>query len=96
MRRMSVRPAQHPDPDPLETNDVLLVTIGTIAWAAALLVLLVLRLADRGDVRGWWLGMCGYGIALGLFGIRYCRRRQWAIAREAVATGPSQGMPEAC
>ena len=91
---MSPRVAQRPDPVPLETDDVRLVAIGTIGWAVALLVLVVLRVAEVGEVRGWWLGMCGYGIALGLFGIRYCRRRRLAIARDAVVTDPSKGLPQ--
>ena len=62
--------------------------LGTAVWAAALVVLLVLRVADVGDVRDWWLGMCAYGIALGLFGARYARRRHEAIARDAAQTLP--------
>jgi len=79
----------HPDPVPLETDDVRLVLVGTAAWAIALVVLLVLRVLDVADVRDWWLGMCAYGIALGLFGARYCRRRHEAIARDA-----AQGLPQ--
>ena len=82
------RPARRPDPAPLETDDVLLVAIGTAAWALALVVLVVLRVTDAAEVRDWWMGMCGYGIALGLFGVRYCRRRHAAIARDA-----AQGLP---
>ena len=79
-----------PDPPPLETDDVLVVAIGTAGWAAALLVLLVLAATDAVDVPGWWLGMCGYGIALGLFGIRYCQRRHAAIERDR-----ARGVPQA-
>ena len=82
------RPARRPDPPPLETNDGLVVGIGTALWAIALVVLLVLRVTQTTEVRDWWLGMCGYGIALGLFGVRYCRRRHEAIARDT-----AQGLP---
>ncbi len=75
------RRARRPDPPPLETNDSAVVLVGTSLWAGALLVLAVLELADLARVRGWWLGMCGYGVALGLFGLYYVRRRQSAIAR---------------
>ena len=78
------RRARRPDPPPLETNDSIVVLIGTSLWAGALLVLLVLELADLAPVRDWWLAMCGYGIALGLFGLYYVRRRHSAIARDAV------------
>ena len=86
--RAMARPPQHPDPPPLETDDARVVLLGTAVWAAALVVLLVLRVAEVGDVRDWWLGMCAYGIVLGLFGARYARRRHEAIARDA-----AQGLP---
>ena len=69
------RRARRPDPPPLETDDAKVVLFGTALWAAGLVVLLVLRFADLADVRDWWLGMCLYGIALGLFGVLYVRRR---------------------
>ena len=75
--------AQRPDPPPLETDDVKVVAAGTALWALGLLVLLVLRLTEAAEVRDWWMGMCAYGIALGLYGVRYCRRRRDAIARDA-------------
>lgn len=80
---MPSRRAQHPDPAPLETDDVRVVLVGTVGWAVALVVLTVLRLTGTGDVQTWWIGMCAYGIALGLFGVRYCTRRRDAIARDA-------------
>lgn len=80
---MSTRPPARPEPEPMQTDDVRVVLVGTAAWVLALLVLAVLRLADVGDVRGWWLGMCAYGIALGVVGVLVCRRRQQAIARDA-------------
>jgi hypothetical protein len=75
---------QHrPDPGPLQTNDVVIIAIGTAAWVAGLLVLLGLRLTGTAEVRDWWLGMCGYGIALGVYGMYYARRRHLAIERDA-------------
>ena len=76
--------ARRPDPPPLETDDVRVVAGGTAAWAVALVVLLVLRLAGT-DVAGWWLAMCACGTALGLVGVRYCQRRRAAIARDRAA-----------
>ena len=76
-------PVRHPDPPPLETDDAKVVLAGTVLWALALVVLLVLRVADVVEVRDWWLGMCAYGIALGLFGARYARRRSQAVDRDA-------------
>jgi hypothetical protein len=83
------RRISRPDPLPLETDDVKLVAAGTAAWAVALLVLVAVRLAGQ-DVQGWWMGMCGYGIALGLFGVRYCRRRHEAIERDKAAGIPQR------
>lgn len=82
-----------PDPDPLETDDVKIVLVGTALWSVALVVLLVLLVADVTEVRGWWLGMCGYGIALGLYGVRYCRKRQNRLARDKAAPGPNRANP---
>lgn len=61
------------DPEPLQTNDVLIAGIGTAAWAVALVVLLLVGLkpTDR-----WWLWVCVAGIAEGLFGIWYIPRLQ--------------------
>jgi hypothetical protein len=76
---------RRPDPPAWETNDVPVIAAGTALWAAALVVLLVLELATATDVHGWWLAMCGCGIGLGLIGVRYCRRRQAALARRGGA-----------
>ncbi len=87
---MPSRRIARPDPPPLETDDVKVVAVGTAAWALGLLVLLGLAATDAADVSGWWIGMCVYGIALGLFGIRYCQRRRAAIERDK-----ARGIPQA-
>jgi hypothetical protein len=79
-----VAPPRRPDPEPLETNDVAIVAGGTVLWALALVVLLVLKAAGT-DVHDWWLVMCASGAALGLAGVRFCLRRQRAIARDRAA-----------
>lgn len=76
------RDVRRPDPPPLETDDVRAVSVMTAAWAVALVVLLVLRLADLTRVETWWMVMCGYGLLLGLLGVRHCRRRHAAIERD--------------
>lgn len=70
------RRARRPDPPPLETDDSTVVLVGTGLWAAALVVLLLLRVTGAAEVRDWWLAMCVYGILLGLVGVRYVRRHQ--------------------
>lgn len=79
---------RRPDPPGWETDDVPVVAAGTALWAAALLVLAVLRLTGTGDVQDWWLAMCTCGIALGLIGVRHCRRRQAAVDRDRAAGLP--------
>ena len=87
---MPSRKIARPDPPPLETDDVKVIAVGTAAWVLGLLVLLVRAATDAADVSGWWLGMCCYGIALGLFGIRYSQRRHAAIERDK-----ARGVPQA-
>jgi hypothetical protein len=75
---------QHrPDPGPVETDDVVIMRSGPPPGPTGLLVLLGLRLTGTTEVRDWWLGMCGYGIALGA--VRHALRppRHLAIARDA-------------
>lgn len=74
---------RRPDPPPLQTDDVATVTVGTVGWAVALVVLLALRLSGVDGIRDWWLLMCLSGAVLGVLGVRYCQRRQRAIARDA-------------
>ncbi len=69
-----------PDPPPLETDDVRIVAGGTALWALALVVLLVLK-AVGVEVHTWWLTMCAIGALLGLYGVRYCRKRRSHLPR---------------
>ncbi|GAC1439997.1 MAG: hypothetical protein NVSMB55_03110 [Mycobacteriales bacterium] len=78
---------RHPDPPPLETDDVKIVAGGTAAWALATVILGIARLAGA-DVHGWWIAMCLAGALLGLLGVRYCQRRRDAIARDRATTHP--------
>lgn len=87
---MPSRRVQRPDPPPLETDDVKVVALGTALWAGGLLVLAVLRLTDAAEVRDWWLVMCACGLALGLYGVHYCRRRHAAIERDKAAGIPQR------
>ena len=69
------------DPAPLDVDAVPVVVAGTVLWAIALVVCL-LALDDLRDAgRGWWPVACGWGVALGLIGLRHTRRRRAAIAR---------------
>jgi hypothetical protein len=74
---------RRPDPPPVATDDVRVVTVGTALWAVAFVVALVFRSRLRDGGHLWWLGACAAGFALGLLGIAYTRRRARAIARDA-------------
>ena len=76
---MRLRPSR-PDPEPLQTNDVLITAGGTVVWLLALVVLVVLQ-ATGTHVHSWWLGMCGYGSGLGVLGVWFVSRRTRAINR---------------
>ena len=81
-------PPRRPDPEPLRTDDVTAVTVGTVAWAVLLVVLVAMygRLEDDGHESWVWIAAAGFG--LGLIGIRHVRRRRAALARiEADAAG---------
>ncbi|MEV4257332.1 DUF2530 domain-containing protein [Spirillospora sp. NPDC049652] len=80
---------RRPDPSPLATNDVHIAIAGTLAWAVALIVMLVVGLPadDR-----WWLWVCAVGICVGLFAIWYVPRlhasRTRLAAERAARRGP--------
>ena len=85
-------PAQRrPAPPPLEANDELVTGLITIAWAVALVVVLVLR--DHIPARDhWWTWTCVAGVAMGLFGLWYVPRlktsRTRAAGRRSSRAGP--------
>ncbi|MFI5079887.1 MAG: DUF2530 domain-containing protein [Streptosporangiales bacterium] len=91
--------SRRPAPPPLEANDPRVTIVGTVAWAVALAVLLVLHeqipVSDR-----WWIWTCAVGVAMGLFALWYVPRFKRARARKAqrragiraaVATQPEPG-----
>jgi hypothetical protein len=70
------KPERLPDPEPLETNDVLTVAIGTGAWVVLLVVLLFLHDTLKAHHTTWWYGVCAAGIALGVAGLIVTTRRR--------------------
>ena len=62
----------------METDDVAIVTLGTVLWALSLVAALVLR--DRLDDQGRdsWVWVATAGLLLGLVGLRQVRRRRAA------------------
>lgn len=84
-------PPRRPDPEPMETDDVRIVALGTVAWLVALVFALVFhdRLADQHN--GDWVWVALAGVFLGFVGLRYVRRRQHAL-RDGP---PHRGTPDA-
>lgn len=82
-RRTTTR---RPDPAPYRTNDYAPVIVGILAWAIALIVLLVMHhdMARRGQ--GWWLWVAIVGFALGFWGLTLVAINHWAAARRVNRT----------
>lgn len=60
---------------PLDEDGVVVAMIGTIGFALATAVMLILhtRLSEAGH--GWWIWVGAVGTVLGVIGTIYCRRR---------------------
>ena len=91
--------SRRPPPPPLEANDRRVTIVGTVAWAVALAVLLVLRGQIPSSDR-WWIWTAAVGVAMGLFALWYVPRfkrararkaQRRAEARAAAATQPEPG-----
>ncbi|MCE7079070.1 DUF2530 domain-containing protein [Streptomyces sp. ST2-7A] len=79
-------------PEPLEGNIPVVVMALTSVWGILLVGSLPFhsRLADH-DAE-WWIGSCGAGVLLGLYGLWFVRRRETAALRRAAdATTPARG-----
>jgi threonine/homoserine efflux transporter RhtA len=65
------------DHEPPDHHEVTVVAVGMALWAIALVVLAVFFRHDlRRHHAEWWLWACGYGIVLGLYGLRFALRRR--------------------
>ena len=91
--------SRRPAPPPLEANDQQVAVVGTVAWAVALAVTLVLRQQIPAGSR-WWIWTCVVGVAMGLFALWYVpyfkrararKAQRRAETRAAVATQPEPG-----
>ncbi len=57
----------------IDADGVRVVSIGTVLFGVASLVLALLRPDLAAAGREWWLGVCLSGFGLGLIGVLYCR-----------------------
>ena len=64
------------DVQPLDVDGVRTIEVGTGLWAVAFVALLPFYTSLQDAGRLWWLWTCTAGLAFGLFGIEYCRRRR--------------------
>lgn len=61
--------------NPLEVNGITAVTLGTILWTIALVILILERNWLISTSRIHWLWISGSGVCLGLLGLRYTVNR---------------------
>lgn len=65
---------------PLDVTGVRTVLVGTALWLIALVALLPFYSTLRDDGHVWWIWTCVAGVALGVLGLEYCRRRRNRLA----------------
>ena len=66
---------------PLEVNGITAVTIGTVIWSVATLIMVLMRNQLEEAGRGNWIAIGVAGIILGLLGMRYTKRRAARIEK---------------
>jgi hypothetical protein len=69
----------HAEVKPLDVSGIPTVIVGIVAWAVALVVMLLFRDDLKRNGQEWWLWVTVAGLGLGLIGLAYCRRRWAAI-----------------
>jgi hypothetical protein len=87
-----VKESRPEPPPPLEANDQLVTITGTVGWALALIVLLIVRGSLPADAR-WWIWTGATGLVMGLFGLWYVPRFKRARARAAAKRAAAQSAP---
>ena len=66
--------------EPLDVTGVTTVTLGTVVWAIAAVVLFLAKGQLSADSQDWpWIALAG--TILGLMGIRYTKRRAARVAK---------------
>ena len=78
--------------EPLDVDGVSALVAGTVAWAVALVVLLISGTRFDSD-NGWWLWVCLVGIGIGIVGVAYTRRRRAVYRAAREQEGPDRDGP---
>ncbi|WP_426565659.1 DUF2530 domain-containing protein [Angustibacter sp. McL0619] len=73
MTNPSPAPRDDAELAPIAVDTARIVVIGTLCWAVALVVTLVVPSLHSGD-RDWWPWTCVSGLLLGLLGLAYVLR----------------------
>ena len=70
----------------VDVDGIRVVTVGTVLYGLAAVVLALFYPRLVAADRGWWLGVCVSGFALGLVGLVYCWNR---VRQRRQGTGPT-------
>jgi ABC-type nickel/cobalt efflux system permease component RcnA len=83
----SDQPESKPPPASSEQADAVVpVTVGTVAWAVALVVMLPFHARMKAAGTDWWIWVCVTGLVFGLLGCWWVRRRRSAYRRAGAAS----------
>jgi len=74
-------PERRPAPEPIATDEVRVVAVGTLLFAIGLVLTLVFHDRLEDDGRGDWVWIMACGVLLGLIGLRTVRRRRDALGQ---------------
>ena len=77
------------DLEALDTDGIVVVSLGTVVWAVALVLTLVFESSLRRHGHLWWIAAAACGTGLGLLGVCYCVRRRSRL-RQVVESGVEQ------
>ena len=77
------------DVEPLDVDGVRTMQVGTVLWALALVVLLLLRDQLEDEGHGWWIWVAVVGLVLGVIGWEHTTRRRRRRQRANAASETS-------
>lgn len=78
----------------VDVDGVTAVTIGTVAWFVAFVVLVPLHAQLRREGHLWWIPATLAGWLLGVLGVAYCRRRRRRLRKSVSAVEVTFQQPQ--